>query len=139
MKRSDMMRFFDKIKVNDSGCWEWQGHLNNRGYGQFSYRGKSIGAHRFMYELQHDIKLTTKTQIDHLCKNRICVNPDHFEVVNNRANTLRGMGPTAINARREECVNGHPFDEENTYIRPDNGHRQCKACVRERSKIKLTL
>ena len=84
-----------------------------------------------MYELVRDVKISSSKQVDHLCKNRKCVNPDHLEVISGKENTLRGMGPTAINARRTHCVNGHEFTPENTYIRPDDGARDCRTCARE--------
>src|SRR3954470_1919484 len=130
METRSVERFLSKIDVSDSGCWEWTGHLRG-GYGIFSYRGKSLSAHRVMYELTRDVTIPKDDEADHLCKNRRCVNPDHIEIVSGKANTLRGMGPTAVNARRTHCVNGHEFTPENTYIRPDDGARDCKTCARE--------
>ena len=130
MDSSDTLRFLSKVDISDSGCWEWQGQLR-KGYGIFSLKNRSKTAHRVMYELMKDITVPKGVELDHLCKNRRCVNPDHLEMVSGRDNTLRGMGPTAINARRTECVNGHPFTEENTYIRPDDGARDCRICARD--------
>lgn len=129
MTDKDVIRFLSKISVSESGCWEWIGQLR-KGYGIFSLKNQSKTAHRIMYELMKDVKLEKGVELDHLCKNRKCVNPDHIEKVSGKDNTLRGMGPTAINARRKECINGHEFTPENTYIRPDDGARDCKTCAR---------
>lgn len=130
MDSKNVERFLSKIYVSESGCWEWTDHLRE-GYGIFSYKGKSLSAHRVMYQLVRDLEIPRGDQADHLCKNRKCVNPDHIEIVSGKQNTLRGMGPTAINARRTHCVNGHEFTESNTYIRPDDGARDCRICARD--------
>jgi len=72
-------------------------------------------------------------QLDHLCRNRACVRPDHLEPVRSRENTLRGFGPSAINARKTVCAHGHPFDEANTGRSP-NGRRFCRECGRIRAR-----
>lgn len=130
MDSRNVERFLDFIAPDDSGCWVWKGYIRD-GYGIFNYKGKKMQAHRFMYQLMLDKELSKYIQLDHLCKNRACVNPDHVEEVSGKENTLRGMGPTAINARRTHCVNGHEFTPDNTYIRPDDGARDCKTCARE--------
>lgn len=67
-------------------------------------------------------------EVDHLCRVRGCCCPFHLEAVTHRVNALRGTSRNAVNAAKTECLRGHPFDELNTYIRPDNGGRNCKAC-----------
>ena len=74
-------RFLEKIKISNSGCWEWHASLNNVGYGRFFYQGKLRRAHRFSYEL-HKGPISEGLVIDHLCKNRRCVNPDHLYIKN---------------------------------------------------------
>lgn len=130
LKKADVLRLLAGIKVSKSGCWEWSGRLRD-GYGIVSVGGKSRSVHRVMWELMKDSEIPKDMQLDHLCKNRKCCNTDHLELVTGKQNTLRGMGPTAQNARKNMCKYGHPLDEYNTYIRPDDGARECRICARE--------
>lgn len=121
-------RFWAKVdKTGSDGCWLWTASLNTSGYGQFSPgEGVSGRAHRFAYEVLVG-PIPSDRQLDHLCRVRHCVNPAHLEVVTNKENTLRGIGVTARNAAKTHCVNGHPFDDTNTYV-PPTGGRLCRIC-----------
>jgi len=136
-------RFEAKIdkSAGEDGCWPWLASTNGKsGYGIFrggkgrdKYGSKKwILAHRYAYELEYG-DIPDGLQIDHLCKNRLCVNPRHMEAVSQRINTLRSDGPSAKQARQTHCIHGHPFDILNTRIEK-GGKRRCLACTRERDK-----
>lgn len=116
-----------------SGCWIWLGPDAGAGYGAIQINGKTFGAHRVVYEMEIG-PIPEGLVIDHLCRNRICVNPSHLEPVTFGENVLRGNSPTAINARKVECKRGHAFDEENTMIL-SGGRRGCRICTRHASKL----
>jgi hypothetical protein len=127
-------------KVNTSGeCWLWTGSASRGGhrggsYGHFwdGVQNKLVLAHRFSYEMAHGIIIPADLTIDHLCKNTLCVRPDHLEVVTVRENVLRSDGLTARYARRTHCNYGHPFDEANTIF--SSGERRCRECKRINSQ-----
>lgn len=106
--------------VAEDGCWVWTGRKNPQGYGRW---GAEL-AHRRMY-LAHKGGIPAGYEVDHLCRRAICVNPDHLEPVTPEENRRRKY--SAIT----QCVNGHPYDDENTYVRP-NGQRDCRVCIRRR-------
>lgn len=120
-----------KFSILPSGCWQWQGWVGTDGYGELQINKKSVRAHRLFYE-KHKGKIPEGLVIDHLCRNRACVNPSHMEPVTIKENTLRGFGAPAMNKRKTECVNGHPFTEVNTY--KVNGGRFCQKCRYENRK-----
>lgn len=124
-RRSRAPSIWDRIEVGD--CWIWKG--SSRGYyGQYQYKGRSYLAHRYVYELLV-APIPAGMTLDHLCRNRPCVNPDHLEVVSSRINILRGASPHAINARKTHCKRGHEFTPENTTFLKGGG-RRCRICAR---------
>lgn len=113
-----------------SECVRWGGKYFPNGYGRVGYKM----AHRIVYE-QEVGAIPDGLQIDHLCRNRWCVNVEHLEPVTIAENVLRGEGITAINARKTHCIHGHEFTEKNTYVRPDRtNHRDCRICRYEATK-----
>lgn len=118
----------------NTGCWLWHGNIAHTGYGSLTVRRRPYLAHRMSFELYRG-EITPGLQIDHLCRVRSCVNPDHFELVTIRENVLRGEGITARNKRKTECPLGHAYAGENLRTTKE-GFRQCKLCQlnRERSR-----
>ncbi len=115
-------------------CWFWTGGKTGCGYGVFSVNRRAVLAHRFAYEML--VGPIEAPQLDHLCRNPSCVNPAHLEPASARTNTLRGVGPSAINAQKTHCVNGHAFTPENTWVYRGgkahrHGARHCRECMRE--------
>lgn len=124
-------RFWQRVTQSTNGCWIWIGTRSTKGYGQFSPTAiKRVAAHRWAYELLIGA-IPDGLTLDHLCRNRECVNPTHLEPVTNRENLLRGVGLTAQNAAKTHCTNGHPYAPENTGHR--EGARYCLACNRSRN------
>lgn len=109
-------------------CWTWTGGTT-RGYGRIRIGAGRFYVHRVAYEALVG-PIPEGMQLDHLCRNRSCVNPEHLEPVTCRTNLMRGDTKAAHYAARAECPHGHAYDKANTYLRPGGG-RACRACRRE--------
>lgn len=125
-------RFWRRVEKQADGCWFWTGFPSG-GYGRIRVAGVRVQAHRYSYEL-HVGLIPDGLQVDHLCRNRLCVNPDHLEPVTPRQNTLRGNNPSAVTTRTGVCKRGHFMDDANTRVRP-NGKRECRACSALRQRL----
>lgn len=122
-------RFWPKVdRGGPDECWGWLAHRNPKGYGRFSVtRTHHVQAHRFAYE-QEVGPIPTGLTLDHLCRNRGCVNPAHLEPVTNRENVLRGETLPALNIRKTRCPNGHVLE------RDGNARVRCLPCDRANAK-----
>lgn len=124
-------RFWSRvIPEPNSGCWLWLGSTRGNGYGGGWANGKNYRAHRIAYEYCVG-PIPTGLTIDHLCRNRVCVDPKHLEPVTAAENALRGYGWAGTNARKTVCLRGHEYTPNNT-MWTRKGRRRCRSCHRLR-------
>lgn len=134
VKKADIERFVSRLADADNGCIIWTGGKTLGGYGMFAASTaksdeKKVMAHRWSYE--HYVgPIPDGYDIDHLCRVRACVNPDHLEPVTRAENIRRAA------AVKTQCPAGHDFTTWNTYIRPGTTQRKCKTCARERDNAR---
>jgi hypothetical protein len=134
-----MSRAFNPIEVTDeiaaildertsideaTGCWNWTHRTTSAGYGTLSIRARNFAAHRISYT-RHKGPIPEGLVLDHLCRNTVCINPEHLEAVTDQVNILRGMAPGAVATREEACRRGHPRSE---YGRQYGPRVHCSAC-----------
>jgi hypothetical protein len=123
------VRLFRQAVVNDlTGCWEWTGAKTPHGYGIIGLddKGPTRRAHRVSYEMLRE-PIPQGLNIDHLCKNPSCINPQHLEPVTQGENVKRGRAGWH-NKIKTHCVNGHEFTPENTLRVRGTEQRQCRTC-----------
>ena len=136
MARGPLLRFLDKVDIQPgpgmTGCWQWTGAKTGAGYGN-TFSGS---AHRFAYKLVFGAII--EETLDHLCRNRSCVNPLHLEPTSRAENYRRGMSPTAINGRKTHCDRGHELGApDNTFPRDRRlSRRRCKKCAARKQREK---
>ncbi len=134
LNRAEFARIQRQITIHENGCWLWTGQLNNNGYA-FAQRGpghpKRV-VHRILWEHYNDQFIPEGMQLDHLCRQRNCVNPDHFEAVTPSVNTSR---QNHANRNKTHCKHGHEYTAENTRTTKD-GKRVCRQCQRSRTTFR---
>jgi hypothetical protein len=125
---AERMAYYTLINL-ETGCHDWLG-CKRMGYGQIRVAGRTARAHRVAWELKNG-PVPCGLHLDHLCRNRGCVNPAHLEPVTHRENVLRGVGPTAINVAKTHCGQGHALSGANLDSWTlKHGHRKCVICKR---------
>jgi hypothetical protein len=118
-------RFWAKVDKRTGGCWLWRGAITERGYGQFYWGpGQYRRAHRVSWDLLRG-PIPPGLQLDHLCREKLCVNPDHLEPVTARENLARSP---LTNGNKTHCPQGHEYTADNTIL-TKQGKRKCKACA----------
>jgi hypothetical protein len=120
-------RFFAKVDATGD-CWEWLANRDKDGYGKLKVANVTYRAHRYVWELMVG-PIPDGLVIDHLCRNRGCVNPDHMEPVTVAENLHRGFSIQAQNARRERCPRGHEYRHTQ-----GNGWRHCHECNNQKRR-----
>lgn len=132
-------RFFPKVAMPDeNGCMNWMAGTNGVGYGMFFVdwakgRNLAVVAHRWSYQYFNG-PISDGLHIDHLCRNTLCVAPDHLEAVTQRENTLRGTGIAAVHAKKTHCIHGHPLSGDNLIYRSNGRWRDCRQCRRDKDR-----
>jgi hypothetical protein len=120
--------YLEEDRGYDTPCWIWQGGHDRNGYSWVN-RAEHRGCAHVMYYKRAHGPVPPGMELDHLCRVRNCVNPDHLEVLTRAENINRGYSPPAVNKRKTHCKHGHEFTPENTYWLPSRpGQRHCRAC-----------
>lgn len=125
-------RLLEKISINENGCWCWTSSIKPNGYGCFWHDGAQRNAHRVSYELFIG-PIPEGLDLDHLCRNRACVNPEHLEPVTRSVNLNKGLKKSKV-PKKLFCKNGHEFTQENTAVYEYVRGRRCKTCANATAK-----
>lgn len=127
-----LTQFFQRIEITNH-CWLWNGRKTNGGYGVFSFNNNVIRAHRFSYELFKN-EIPVNLDLDHLCRNTKCVNPQHLEPVSKYENQKRSP---ITNMNKTHCPQGHEYSSDNLYVSP-KGFRFCRICKNAHERLRRT-
>lgn len=127
--------FWFRVRKTKS-CWHWIAGKNNSGYGSANYCGRPYSAHEVALILHNLTPPSSLLEVDHKCRNRGCVNPQHLRYVTRTQNILYGRSPSAKNAKKTHCARGHALRGTNLCIetgkRPGLIQRRCRKCRIER-------
>lgn len=132
----DLNRFFSYVEFTE-GCWEWAASKSRKGYGRFSYKHKTLGAHRAAFFIFNGW-INGNLLVCHTCDNPSCVNPDHL-FIGTSSDNARDRDKKGRNAKlkNNRCPNGHLYSGDNLYASPSTGHRYCKMCRNTYEKKRL--
>ncbi len=123
-----LARLFCQCAVDgETGCWVWTRGIGSHGYGMAKFEGNMKLVHRLTW-VAAGLEIPVGFQIDHLCRNPRCCNPDHLEAVTGRENLARGDSPIMRRTKQTHCIHGHLFDAANTLRHPTRGTRLCREC-----------
>ncbi len=128
---SDFKTHFMASVNKTRSCWMWTRCKGPNGYGQFYYKGSTYGAHRASL-IANGVSIPKGMCVDHVCRNRMCVNPRHLRVVTYQQNAVENsQSISAFHAAKTHCLRGHPFDERNTLRTFSGGknRRVCRQCA----------
>jgi len=132
MKPNTIESVLDRLEENSRGCWVWTGCKSGRKdkYGKVKWKGKVVYVHRLIYEHVRG-PISKELELDHLCENTLCANPNHLEAITHKENIHRGKGLAAQNAKKTHCKYGHPLSGSNLYLYSSQG-RYCRECCKNR-------
>jgi hypothetical protein len=122
--------------IDSNNCWNWTMYVEPRGYGRIRYKGKTTTPHKVSY-LEFVGLIPEGLELDHLCKNKKCFNPDHLEPVTRKENNIRSNCSSAINSRKTHCKKGHEYSGDNLRTWKNTGGkltRRCGECEKIRMK-----
>lgn len=125
MSPDDLVRFISSITFISNECWNWDKTKVRKGYGRFYFKGCHHTAHRVSYEYFCKVELPLEMTLDHKCLNKLCVNPNHLDVVTSGENVRRFRKVRYGNS----CKRGHPYSGSNLLIYKRKNTRICKQCM----------
>ena len=128
MSDDDKERFYLSYVLYD-GCWLWIRGQCTGGYGQIVINGKARRAHRVAYEMAYGVALTPDQFLHHVCRNKLCVNPDHMEITNQADHV---DSATFGNKEKTHCPHGHEYTPENICWNRGGKSRECRTCKYQR-------
>lgn len=119
----DIDRFAESVDTSGE-CWNWKGYIDKSGYGIFHVKSGLLLAHRFAYMTIMGSNFDPLLTVDHICRNRKCIKPDHLRLLTHRENVLCGIGPTAEAFRKTHCKDGHEL------VQINGNRRRCLICYK---------